>query len=167
MPHWLDAHKNHLEKAGFELDHDGEHTTHIKEKNKRVGTIQNTLSHINHFDVEGVSSKSLANHIQKQGGKCMFSSQGCYRLPKTTAHSEQEQTMLKLFEPQTQRQHDLVSNIKQYHAKHSQIKHAIQFSERNTEYFTDNIKVSMKMLQETVPDQPLEFNPETGDVLCK
>lgn len=47
-----------------------------------------TLSHIPHYDVEGVSSKQLADYLAKSGAKAGKASEGSYRLPKSSQHTE-------------------------------------------------------------------------------
>lgn len=89
MAHWLGHHAHSLKQAGFEIEHDGEHTVHVKENGKRVGTIQNTLGKVGHFDVEGVRSSKLASHLSTHG-KAGKASEGSYRLPKSSQHSEQQ-----------------------------------------------------------------------------
>ena len=70
---------------------------------------------------------------------------------------------MKTFEPTTDRQTQLVEDIKRMFARQKEQAKVIQFSERDQDYFTTNLKVLTDCLKaETKLD--LVLNDETGDI---
>lgn len=73
--------------------------------------------------------------------------------------------MSQEFKPTTDRQRALLEDLGRFTAKQKQLA-TIQFSERDKEYFSTNIKTIIDRLQETV-DKPIEYNTEKGVVQFK
>lgn len=70
---------------------------------------------------------------------------------------------MSAFIPTTDRQIQLVEDIKRLHARHKERSAVVQFSERDQDYFKINLKVLMERLQETT-ETALSFDEKTGAI---
>lgn len=70
---------------------------------------------------------------------------------------------MKMFTPTTGRQEQLVADIKRMFARQKEQAKVVQFSERDQEYFTTNLRVLTDRLKEE-SKMDLVINAETGEV---